>query len=590
MSRTSFFRLATVTVAAFGLSNFAAVWCHGAPPPAKPPSHTMPSKPAAKQPAVKQPAVQPHSTPQPKKHVNQSEPSHSAPGGRTPLYIPPIVIAPQTGPRYLPPQTTYAAPNLPNGAVSQPSLTPIPANQLPVTTVTALKPNALPQPPVNDLKPNFKPTVAAASYELVALAAEAIAAEQQAKLDDLIAGLGPEQMADPGVAAAIENIQNKIDNGELVTIEDLQGVEDAVVNAINNGVPAPGISPSEFGRLLGGIQTLSEVQQVASLFPSGGGTLPLPAGLVDVITAPFLPADQTYVLPSGAILDGTGGAVDPSNAAGAGGIAMGQGTLAESLGLPPGAGEPVPSSIADSKDRITSGLLIMNPASNAMDIAYVVNNASQSSQAGSNRLFPGTGTAVAQFNRGPGFGDAKYSLTEGSYFFASTNKGWELYNRTFSVTIDNAENRTAFEYVIDNKPATLPSGKSQTHTSKYPMLIRFDQGGGTQPAQKQIDDPTIAKLVLRVAVNTDTNLWDLYPAKNFDSVPMPVSETMLAAAPAPTASMVQFAPPPAKAKTSGKVKLVRADAVTPAREKLTSWPKPGKVVSPPAPVAEPDKK
>lgn len=591
MSRSSISRLAIVTMAALGLWNVAAIRSHGAPPAKAPPPHTMPSKPA-----VKQPVAPPHSTPQPKKHVNQAEPNHSASGGRGPLYIPPIVIGPQPGPQYIPPQTTYVTPNLPNGPVVQQLPTPIPANQLPATVVTVLKPNAPPQLPVSDLKPNYKVTVQAAAYSLAELVAERIAAGEQLALDGIKDGLGQPMTDDPAVAAAIQNIQNAIDNGDPLTEADLDAVDEAVGNAVQRGVPITGgFDRRDLNQALGVIAGLSLTQQlVTQLAPSGGGDIPLPQGLVDVISGSFLPEGQVAMLPSGALLQGTGAAeATVPGAANGGGVTIGQSTLAEALGLPPGAGEPLPSSIADPKGRVTSGLLIMNPASNTVDIAYVINNASQTTQAGSNHLFPGTGKWVAQFNRGPGFGDAKYSLTEGSYFFANTDHGWELYNRTFTVTIDNAENRTPFEYVVDNKPATLPPGKSQTHTSKYPMLVRFDQGGGTQPAQKQIDDPTVAKSNLRVAVNTDNNLWDLYPAKNFEPVPTQESETMLAAATAPTASVVHFAPPPAKATTFGKIKLARASATTtPKKSRLTetSWSKPAKASSPPVPAPESENK
>lgn len=470
---------------------------------------------------------------------------------------------------------TYTIPQ-PNVIPSQPQPAQIRPNPLP-TTQTVLKPNLPPERIAPPPKPNYQLQVAAASFELVADAYQAVQAEQQQKLEDIKTELGPEMCADPGVAAALQNVQDRIDNGEEITPADIAAVNNAIIDALNNGVPITGGgTEASVNQALGSLETLSQIQQILQVWPPDGAVIPFPGGLVDVIFDPFLPADAIYVLPGGGILDGTGGV---------GGFGMGQGTLAEAAGFTPGEGAPLTAASADASGCAYSGLLIMNPATTGGGMEYVINSQNYSTPAGYNQAFSGTGGWLAQFNRGPGFGDARYSLNPGTYYFASTDHGWELYVRTFTVIIDNADNPKPFEYIVGNTNSSVAAGQSQTHTSNYPICIRFDRGGGNQPAQKIISDPTQGKTQLRVAINTEDNLWDLYPAKNFDHATAPATATP-SPSPGPAATAapgtVKFEKAPVT--KDGKLKFPPARTTTPKK-----WPVPEatKKAIPAAPVPLP---
>ena len=555
------------------------------PPKPAPVHHAAPPVHHAPPPARYTPPAAPHHTPMttpniPRINIGTLPPRTGYPlplGGYNPLPQTNNIQPAQPGVIYAPPQVRGNP--LP------------PAKQQPATA--ALKPNLPPElsSPKSALKPNVQLAALAVSYDDLVAAFDAIQDEQQQKLDSIKDGLGPQMLADPAVAAAIDAIQSAIDNGEQISDGQIDDLINAVTNANNNGIPVTGgLDPLTAIQTLGGIQALGELQQLVGQYPPGGGAIPIPTGLVDLITDPFLPADFVAVLPSGAILDGTGGV---------GGFGVSQGTLAQAAGLPPGVGEPVPASSADPNDRTTSGLLVMNPAVNGVGIEYVVNDQNYTTPSGYNQNISGGGSWLAQFNRGPGFGDARYNLTEGTYYFAATDHGWELYRRDFSVTLSNAENPKSFEYVVDNTNANVTGGQSQTHTSKFPMMIRFDRGGGNQPAQKKISDPTVGKTQLRVAINTADNLWDLYPAKNFvaatavaaDGAPAPGATPGATPAPSPTATAtsapatVQFAPIPATKQA--KVKLPATPVAKP--KKLPTWSTVAKTATklPAAPVPEP---
>ena len=573
--RTALSRLVIFTAVVTAL-NFCSPNLDATPskPPGKPGgTKTWPTPP----PTTRTPPPKTHITP-PKTHITPPR-THTYP--TPPIHInvvPPRPTYTQPPPTYIAPPPTYIVPNQPQ-VIAPPPTAVVRPNALPPATQMTMKPNLLPDRSVAQaLKPNYELLARAISYEELAAAFAAVQAEQQQKLDEIIDGLGPDMLADPDVAAALDNLQDKIDNGEEITDADLAAVNDAVINALNNGVPITGgATEASVNQALGSLQTLSQIQQILSFWPPGGIDIPFPGGITGVIFDPFLPADAVYVLPGGAILDGTGGV---------GGFEIGQGTLAEAAGLPPGVGEAVPPS-ADPGNCLTSGLIIMNPAVNAVGMEYVVNNQNYSTPAGYNQTFSGTGSWLTQFNRGPGFGDGRYSLNEGTYYFTSTDKGWELYVRSFTVVIDNAENPKSFEYVVGNTNSSVAGGQSQTHTSKYPICIKFDRGGGNQPAQKLIGDPTVGKTQLRVAINTDDNLWDLYPAKNFAAATTPTAAPGATPGAPPTVPTLKFAPPPASKATPGKLSFPPAAALK--SKKSPSWPvptkKPGKL--PAAPVPEP---
>jgi hypothetical protein len=126
---------------------------------------------------------------------------------------------------------------------------------------------------------------------------------------------------------------------------------------------------------------------------------------------------------------------------------------------------------------------------------------------------PDTQSWVISFDRGEEQGEAKYTLASGSYAFGSSERGWDLFSRKFKVTIDNSRGEDPFLYVVDNAHAEVPAGETKTHTSNYPLLVRFDRGDGGKEAKKRISrDAT----TLVVAVSPSDGFWDLFPADNFD--------------------------------------------------------------------------
>jgi hypothetical protein len=70
---------------------------------------------------------------------------------------------------------------------------------------------------------------------------------------------------------------------------------------------------------------------------------------------------------------------------------------------------------------------IMNPADTQASLAFAVNGQTYSLEAGQSKDVRIDSDSVIEFDRGSGDENGRYTLSEGTYRFASTQKGWELY-------------------------------------------------------------------------------------------------------------------------------------------------------------------
>ena len=123
---------------------------------------------------------------------------------------------------------------------------------------------------------------------------------------------------------------------------------------------------------------------------------------------------------------------------------------------------------------------------------------------------------IIAFDRGGSFGKAKYSIDEGWYEFTPTDRGWELYEKTAEITLENSDNPFSFNYVLNNQPYMLKPGYKQKHADKYPMELKFSNGKGQ----------TVRKLMTKgefnVAVDSSGGL-DLFKPSDV-TMPAPIAQ------------------------------------------------------------------
>lgn len=338
-----------------------------------------------------------------------------------------------------------------------------------------------------------------ASY---ALARQLVDEQVKTELNNLESSLPQPVANSSNVQTRLADFKSKIDNGQPITEADKQAFRDLVdAEARAKGVT---VDSSAVNSRLDTIQAQGTIASIFSTpFPSSwSGTIP--TGTLHIICLPGFPSGSVALLPSGDLL--VGGGPDDS-------VWIEQGTASDVFGLPFGVGEPEPEDSSSVTGRVASGVLLLNPTENGTPIHYDINGTSYTMQPGYTQTLPAGTSWTIRFDRGEGNNEARYTLKDGSYYFASSDKGWELYRKTYSVTIDNRENEQEFRYTLDNQQASVAARQTALHTSDYPIFVRFDRGDGAKDAQKKV---TERNETLKVAVNPRDNLWDLFPGSGPD--------------------------------------------------------------------------
>ena len=338
------------------------------------------------------------------------------------------------------------------------------------------------------------------------LAGQVIRDETQRDFDTMVTGLG-QTAKDPAVASILAQMQTNIDLGKPITQSMINSL---ITKAKTAGLPLGSLSKLQTAA--GAVISASAANAaIVQALATNSGQSP---GPLCVIVFPTLPSDTMCLLPGGCVLVGTDGQ---------GQVGVIDGPPGAVLGLPLGVGEPLPDSDTDPSKQVTSGTLIVNPAENGAAVEYIVSNQNYSMAPGYSQVLTEGQSWIITFDRGEGHGQARYTLWDGTYWFGSSDKGWELFRKSFKVTIDNSANDGPFNYVVDNKQLMLQAGESKTHSSNYPIVVRFDRGDGSKESVKRI---TVKDAVLAVEINAADGCWDLYPPTSHAKVGLTTSKEL----------------------------------------------------------------
>jgi hypothetical protein len=298
----------------------------------------------------------------------------------------------------------------------------------------------------------------------------------------------------------------------------------------------------------------------------GGGPVPF-GNQVPIILVPKLPRGTIFVLGNGAVVIGVQGLCSFMD--------VGRGNVAQCAGMTVGIGAP----LGDSKSKLLSGgTLLINPEK--LPIHYRVNDHPFSMEPNFRQTLPGGRTWVVAFDRGGSFGRARYTVSQGTYKFMLTDKGWDLFKVTFGVTIDNAENPFEFLYLVNNFEQGLAPGEAKKHTHVYPMIVRFDNGRGETKAKKLEDGR------YKVAVTLENTL-DLFPWDAVTTPAIPEPEPGPIASPAeptpPSTTPVATPAPPPPTSTA----VAPTPSVSPTTSVSPATSVPPATVPPPSGLAKP---
>lgn len=160
---------------------------------------------------------------------------------------------------------------------------------------------------------------------------------------------------------------------------------------------------------------------------------------------------------------------------------------------------------APSKTPRLAGLCLSNPAETGAPVSYLLNGYEFTLEPGQVHQVP-SDTYSLEFDMGGELGTASYELDDGTFNFrVSKDKGWNIYRKTFRVTMDNASNPNAFNFLLNGKEAAVPAGQKKEFTSKYPIMVSFDPGDSGEPSRRWLTDGTY-----KVGIDPRAQLFDLY--------------------------------------------------------------------------------
>lgn len=216
------------------------------------------------------------------------------------------------------------------------------------------------------------------------------------------------------------------------------------------------------------------------------------------------------------------------------------GVPAEPVVVPtPVAVDPGTMVVAATAEPTATRLLLTNPADTTGPISYVLDSAPFTMDAGGSQELAGKASWLIEFDRGAGNGPARYSLTDGAYHFAMTDRGWELYSDTAasrtseaatlvqkdasaaapadsgqpaSGTSTNPATRVVLtnpretggpvNFLIDGQVLTVEPASSKELSGKESWIIEFDRGESFGPARYTLTEGSYAFRV-------DEKGWDL---------------------------------------------------------------------------------
>ncbi len=162
-----------------------------------------------------------------------------------------------------------------------------------------------------------------------------------------------------------------------------------------------------------------------------------------------------------------------------------------------------------TEQQVKHRLLVVNPKDSGGSVNYLLDGETRAIDPDSVQDLSAPGPWVVEFDRGiEGGQPARYRLTEGTYTFTLTDKGWELYNTTYDVVLDNSGNDAEFNLLSDGQEVSVPANETRHLTGKFPIVAEFDRGDGGDAAQRTLDQDGAR---YRVALRDDNKALDLIP-------------------------------------------------------------------------------
>lgn len=288
---------------------------------------------------------------------------------------------------------------------------------------------------------------------------------------------------------AFTRLEQSAGEGESTSLQ-LEEVRDALDKLA--------VSDDKAGEMAGALDEVETWVKIQELLddaePDVGAAKVLPKGRVKIIKNPNLSVGTAVVLSNSTVMAGNRGQ---------GGVEITRGNAAEALGLPVINDDPL-SDAEGAPQR--SGTLILNPRRHGETIRYLLNGEQYIMRPGtSQRLKTGRRWRI-EYDRGASAGVAEYTLSDGTYIWTPTERGWQLYKQRYDLTIDNSRNPRDFHFVINDEPMMVRAGHARKVSNPYPLVVEYDRGNGSERVAKMVNFSGNVE----VGVNAQDNLLDLF--------------------------------------------------------------------------------
>ena len=270
------------------------------------------------------------------------------------------------------------------------------------------------------------------------------------------------------------------------------------IDEVSDALDKLAVSEQKAGELTTALNELHTWIQIREILdeadPDVGTAKTLPKGRVKLIMNPGLSAGTAVVLNNSTVMVGSRGHS---------GVEITRGNAAEALGMPLVNDDPLPDA---EGAPMRSGTLIINPRKHGETIRYLLNGEEYIMRPGTSQRLPTGRPWRIEYDRGANAGVAQYSLSNGTYTWTPTERGWQLFKQNYDVTIDNTRNPHDFHFVVNDEPMFVRAHHTRTIRNPYPIVLEYDRGNGTHMATKAVNFSGN----IEVGVNAEDNLLDLF--------------------------------------------------------------------------------
>lgn len=319
---------------------------------------------------------------------------------------------------------------------------------------------------------------------------------------DQVAAANAQSLAQlQALGAAVTNLNNQLAalNQQIAQLNQQLAAQQQAIRTLTNQINRQTAAINQLTRAIG--QLIRNRTLVNILRGARPGVRRIPAGNgVVIVRVPGMNRGTVTPLGPGAVLMGSG-PTRGGRSAGPSSITVGNVSRAAGLGMT--SANP----IKDATDQTSRGVVLLNMNDNP--ISFVVDDRQTLTlQPQHFQAFLEGKQGVVSFDRGNGE-TARYTVTEGTYEFTATEKGWELYRKTYKATIDNSENPNDFQFVLGTQKQIVPAGQAKEFTSPYVLAIRFDDGQG------QVREKRLMSGEFKVATSSSDGALDLFAAAEY---------------------------------------------------------------------------